>query len=114
MQGMQLYGGMVCSLRVCTRIFASFGKKDILQCMTKWMAKNTVPITIWGVPVWLWGGRQKSSHLGTPHYHNHKVFVTIWGLISTPGYEAQKLAHVPMYLSYVNHTQNTAHAVKTR
>ena len=41
-------------------------------------AKNTVPVTIWGVPVWKGGGRQKISHLGTPR--NHKVFVPIWGL----------------------------------
>ncbi len=52
----------------------AWAKKDILQCVTKWMAKNTVPI-------WLWGGRQKKLHLGTPH--NHKVFVTIWGLTYT-------------------------------
>jgi hypothetical protein len=57
---------------------ARFGKKDILQCVTKWMAKNTVPVTIWGVPVWKGGGRRNISHLGTPR--NHKVFVTIWGL----------------------------------
>ena len=63
---------------VCTRKLARFGKKDIIQCVTKWMAKNTVPVTIWGVPVWKGGGRQKNSHLGTPR--NHKVFVTIWGL----------------------------------
>jgi hypothetical protein len=42
------------------------------------MAKNTVPVTIWGVPVWKGGGRQKKLHFGTPR--NHKVFVTIWGL----------------------------------
>jgi hypothetical protein len=30
---------------------ARFGKTDILQSVTKWMAKNTVPVTIWGVPV---------------------------------------------------------------
>ena len=41
-------------------------------------AKNTVPVTIWGVPVWKGGGRQKNLHLGTPR--NHKVFVPIWGL----------------------------------
>jgi len=45
------------------------------------MAKNTVPVTIWGVPVWKGRGRQKNLHLGTPR--NHKVFVTIiWGLIN--------------------------------
>ena len=66
----------VCS--VCTRKLARFGKKDILQCVTKWVAKNTVPITIWGVPIWKGGGRLKFSHLGTPR--NHEVFVTIWGL----------------------------------
>jgi hypothetical protein len=69
---------MVCSL--CVHV-ACFGKKNILQCMTKWIAKITVPVTIWGVPVWK--GRKK-SHLGTPR--NHKVFVTIWGLTHTsPG-----------------------------
>ncbi len=31
-----------------------------------------------GIPAWKGGGRRKISHLGTPH--NHKVFVTIWGL----------------------------------
>ena len=60
---------------------ARLGKKDILQCVTKWMAKNTVPVTIWGVPVWKGGGRRNISHLGTPR--NHKVFVTIWGLTYT-------------------------------
>ena len=55
---------------------ARFGKKDIIQCVTKWMAKNTVPVTIiWGVPVWKGGGRRFFLHLGTPR--NHKVFVTI-------------------------------------
>ena len=29
-------------------------------------------------------------------------------------YEVQKLAHVPIYIPYVNQAQNTAHAVKTR
>ena len=53
----------------------AWAKKDILQCVTKWMAKNTGPVTIRGVPIWLWGGRQKKLHLGTPH--NHKVFVII-------------------------------------
>jgi hypothetical protein len=38
---------------------ARFGKKDIIQSATKWMVKNTVPVTIWGVPVWKGGGRQK-------------------------------------------------------
>ncbi len=57
---------------------ACFGEKDILQSVTEWMAKNIVPVTIWGVPVWKGEGRQKISHLGTPR--NHKVFFTIWGL----------------------------------
>jgi len=60
---------------------ARFSKTDILQCVTKWMAKITVPVTIWGVPVWKGGGRRNISHLGTPR--NHKVFVTIWGLTDT-------------------------------
>jgi hypothetical protein len=30
---------------------ACFDKKDIIQCVAKWMAKNTVPVTIWGVPI---------------------------------------------------------------
>ena len=60
----------------------ALAKKDILQCVTKWVAKNTVPITIWGVPIWKGGGRLKISHLGTPR--NHKVFVTIWGLTCIP------------------------------
>ena len=78
MQAM-LYDGMVCSL--CVHV-ARFGEKDILQCVTKWMAKNTVPVTIiWGVPVWKGGGRQFFLHLGTPR--NHKVFETIWGLRGT-------------------------------
>ena len=47
----------------------ALAKKDILQCVTKLMTKNTVPVTIWGVPVWFWGGRQKKLHLGTPHNH---------------------------------------------
>jgi hypothetical protein len=54
------------------------------------MAKNTVPITIWGVPVWKGGGRQNISHLETPR--NHKVFVTIWGLTYIPRYSYQKNA----------------------
>ena len=64
---------------MCTRKLDRVGEKDILQCVTKWMAKNTVPVTIWGVPIWKGGGRQKNTHLGTPR--NHEVFVTIWGLI---------------------------------
>jgi hypothetical protein len=60
---------------------------------------HTVSVTIWGlrgkkqmrirfhlgpcfqmgIPIWKWGGRQKSSHLGTPRFHT--VFVTIYGLI---------------------------------
>ncbi len=69
----------VCS--VCKRKLDRFGKKDILKCETKWMTKNTVPITIWGVPIWKGAGRRKNLHLGTPR--NHKVVVTIWGLTST-------------------------------
>ena len=58
---------------------ACFDKKDIIQCVAKWMAKNTVPVTIWGVPIRMERGREtKKSHLGTPR--NHKVFVTIRGL----------------------------------
>jgi len=34
-----------------------------------------------GIPIWKGGGRQKKSHLETPH--NHKVFVTIQGLTFT-------------------------------
>jgi hypothetical protein len=63
--------------RLCINVSA-LGEKDILQSVTEWMAKNTVPVTIWGVPVWNGGGRRKISHVGTPR--NHKVFVTIWGL----------------------------------
>ena len=54
----------VCS--VCTRKLACFGKKDILQCVAKWMAKNTVPVTIWIVPVWKGEGRQKNRIWGLP------------------------------------------------
>ena len=48
-------------------------------CVTQWMAKNTVPVSIWGLPiVWKQGGRQK---LGTPRFH--LMFVPIQGLIYT-------------------------------
>ena len=69
-----LYGGMVCSLCVHKKI-GLLGEKGILQCVTKWMTTNTVPITIWGVPEWKGGGRRKFSHLET--LCNHKVFVSI-------------------------------------
>ncbi len=63
MQAM-LYDGMVCSL--CVHV-ARFGEKDILQCVTKWMAKNTVPVTIiWGVPIWKGGGKKKIRIWGLP------------------------------------------------
>ena len=51
---------------VSTRKLARFGEKDILQCVTKWMAKNTVPVTIWGVPIWKGEGRQKNCIWGLP------------------------------------------------
>ena len=51
---------------VCTQKLARFGKKDILQCVTKWMAKNTAPATIWEVLVWNGGGRKKIAFGDSP------------------------------------------------
>ena len=54
--------------------------KDTLQCVT-WsleVAKNTLPISIWGVPVRKWAGRVEYSHMGSPRFQIE--FVSIWGL----------------------------------
>ncbi len=52
-------------------------------CVTQWPAKNTVPVSIRGVPISIWkrAGQLKKSHLGTPPYQ--KEFVPIQGLTST-------------------------------
>jgi len=50
-------------------------------CVTQWMAKNTVLVSIWGLPMWKRGGRRKKYHLGTPRFHT--VFETIWRLTDT-------------------------------
>ena len=61
-------GGTVVYMLCVHEKICCFGKKGILQCVTKWMAKTTVPVTIWVVFVWKGGGRQKKSHLGTLRY----------------------------------------------
>ncbi len=40
--------------------------------------KTTIPISIWGIPVWKRAGRHKYSHMGTPRFGME--FVPIWGL----------------------------------
>jgi hypothetical protein len=42
------------------------------------VAKNTLPISIWGVPVRKWAGRVEYSHMGSPRFRIE--FVSIWGL----------------------------------
>jgi hypothetical protein len=42
------------------------------------VAKNTLPISIWGVPVRKWAGRLEYSHMGSPRFRIE--FVSIWGL----------------------------------
>jgi len=34
--------------------------------VTQGCVKTTLPISIWGLPVWKWAGRRKNSHMGTP------------------------------------------------
>ena len=41
------------------------------------VAKNTLPISIWGVPVRKWAGRVEYSHMGSPRFRIE--FVSIWG-----------------------------------
>ncbi len=41
------------------------------------VAKATLPISKWGVPVWKWAGRLGYSHMGNPHFQIE--FVSIWG-----------------------------------
>ena len=80
-------GNSTVGISVCQRrggkVLVSRPKVLVMHqhCRTQWMAKNKVPISIWGLPIWKWGGRQNNSHLGTPHFH--MVFVTIWGLTYT-------------------------------
>jgi hypothetical protein len=42
------------------------------------VAKNTLPISIWRVPVRKWAGRVEYSHMGSPRFRIE--FVSIWGL----------------------------------
>jgi hypothetical protein len=42
------------------------------------VAKNTLPISRWGVPVRKWAGRVEYSHMGSPRFRIE--FVSIWGL----------------------------------
>jgi hypothetical protein len=41
------------------------------------VAKNRLPISIWGVPIRKWAGRVKYSHMGSPRFRIE--FVSIWG-----------------------------------
>jgi hypothetical protein len=41
------------------------------------VAKNRLPISIWGVPVRKWAGRVEYSHMGSPRFRIE--FVSIWG-----------------------------------
>jgi hypothetical protein len=41
------------------------------------VTKNTLPISIWGVPVQKWAGRVEYSHMGSPRFRIE--FVSIWG-----------------------------------
>ncbi len=45
------------------------------------VAKTTLPISIWGVPVRKRAGRLGYSHTGNPHFRIE--FVSIWGLTYT-------------------------------
>jgi hypothetical protein len=46
------------------------------------VAKNTLPISIWGVPVRKWAGRLEYSHMGNPRFRIE--FVSIWGSTYIP------------------------------
>jgi hypothetical protein len=64
-----------------------FGGQNFWQCsgtwcVTQWPAKTTVPLSIWGVPMWKRASRLRNSHLGTPC--SQTEFVPIWGLIYLP------------------------------
>ena len=50
------------------------------------------------------------DNFGPDHPPNYSTLPPVASLVM---HEAQKLAHVPIYISYINHAQNTAHAVKT-
>jgi hypothetical protein len=45
------------------------------------LAKTRIPVSIWGLPVWKQGGRQKKYHLGNPR--SKILSVPIWGLTYT-------------------------------
>ncbi len=62
---------------VAAKVLQKFRAAKIL-CMTQWPAKTTVPVSIWGVPIWKHAGQLRSSHLGTPCYQTE--LVPIWGL----------------------------------
>jgi hypothetical protein len=45
------------------------------------VAETTLPISIWGVPLWKWAGTLGYSHTGNPRFQIE--FVSIWGLTYT-------------------------------